>query len=87
MSEPTPIRSAAPAGAPAPGGNGGNGETTRHRLGSLERRMDAVEKAVKEVNDTCIEIRTLIKTLMWGAGGLAVIASIVIHVMLRQLPG
>ena len=74
-------------GAPAPGGNGGNGEITRHRLGSLERRMDAVEKAVKEVNDTCIEIRTLIKTLMWVAGGLAVIASIVIHVMLRQLPG
>ena len=47
--------------------------------------MSDVEKAIKQVNDTCIEIRTLIKTLMWGAGGLAVIASIVIHVMLRQI--
>ena len=48
--------------------------------------MDAMEEAVKRVNDTCIEIRTLVKTLMWVAGAFGLLASIVIHLLLRHPP-
>ncbi len=64
-------------------GGGGNGNLTEHRLTELERRINSIDGELKKVNDICIEIRTLIKTLMWVGGGFVAVASIVIHVMLR----
>ena len=96
MTNPTPIRSAAPAGAPATGSHGGNGELTRHRLDEVERRMGVVERKVDELVTTCTRIETKLdeiasKSYVWRLfGGTAVVLllSIVAHILIRTLtPG
>ena len=92
MSEPTPIRSSAPAGAPPPTSNGGNGGLTRHRLEELEQRMGMVEGKVDDLRNTCTRIETKLDNVgtksyvLWILGGTSavLVLSLVGHLLIRS---
>jgi len=83
MSNVQNIRNTPPSSQASSNGKSGGRKLTDHRLKELENRISRMDEDLKKVNDTCVEIRTLIKTLMWVGGRLIALASIVIHLMLR----